>query len=824
MERKKSILIGFTCFFLFFFSVINLFYSQSCQDKRHIHCSHNHHFQKHHFQAKNSASDNLRSDTIDVLKYKVFVDFSQATSQQIVGNCEIVFESKMDNITTLNLDLLKLTIDSIVQDNQQITYSYNDTLIIVNLLTNLNTGNRDSIQIYYHGTPQGDPSNWGGFYFQGNYTYNLGVGFGADPHNYGRVWHPCFDNFVERALYDITLKTPNGLKGYANGLLVNSINTGTHTINHWKLNQEIPTYLACIASAPYVHVNQHYSSTLFGTNIPVMLVAEQIDTTNLKNSFANLFGAISGFEESYGPYLWDKVGYHLVPFSSGAMEHASQIAYPKVTANGNLTYESLMAHELAHSWWGNLVTCRTAEDMWINEGMAAYSESIFLEHVYGYTNYINNVRANHKDVLLNAHIRDQGYYAIHGVPHAITYGDHSYNKGADVAHTMRGYLGDQNFFDGLQSFLANNHYKDVDAYDFRDHLNQQPGVDVTDFFNDWVFSPGFPAFYIDSFTSVPSGNGIYDVTLFVQQKLKGSNQFFSNVPMEITFMKNDWTEQTFTFDCSNAKSVLQITLPFDPAIAYFNKNDKISQAVTGDNVKVIAPVTKDLNYSMFRFSTTGITDSAFVRIEHYWASPDAPKNPETEWMYHFSKERFWKVNGLFPNHFVSNARIFYNGKTTVGANLDTELTSLNGFHEDSLFVFYRLNSADDWKKVQGATIQHLGSKTDGYGYFTIDTMKIGEYTFGWKKSTASIETAQSNTLTFIAYPNPSNDQITIATKTNFESPITVQITDINGRILFIENFTSNQHTLDISTLTNGTYIINLFNESHYLGHKSIIKQ
>jgi len=824
MDVSNKRFLSYIWIVLLYFSQFIVGNAQTCQDKRHVHCSHNHHFQKQGNLSKNSANDNLRSDTIDVLKYKVFIDFSQVSSQQIEGNCEVVFESKKDNITTLSLDLLKLNIDSIVQDNQQLTYSYNDTLVIINLLNVINTGNKDSLQVFYHGTPQGDPSNWGGFYFQGNYAYNLGVGFAADPHNYGRVWHPCFDNFVERATYSFILKTPNGLKGYANGLLTSSINNGTHNINTWNLNQEIPTYLACIASAPYTHVNQTYLSTLFGNSIPVMLVAEQNDTTNLKNSFTNLFGAISGFEESYGPYLWDKVGYHLVPFSSGAMEHATQIAYPKVTANGSLTYETLMAHELAHSWWGNLVTCRTAEDMWINEGMAAYSESLFLEHIYGSERYINNVKANHKDVLLNAHIRDDGYYAIHGVPHVITYGDHSYNKGADVAHTLRGYMGDQNFFDGLQSFLAANHFKDVDAYDFRNHLTQQSGVDVTDFFNDWVFNPGFPAFYIDSFSAVPSGNGIFDVTIYVKQKLKGTTQYFSNVPMEITFMKDDWTAQTHTFDCSNANSVLQITLPFIPKIAYFNGNNKISQAVTGESLVINNPVTKDLSFPMFRFSTTSITDSAFVRVEHYWVSPDAPKNPETEWMYHISNERFWKVDGIFPANFQSDVRIFFNGKTTVGANLDTELTSLTGFHEDSLFVFYRRNSADDWKKVENATIQSLGSKTDGYGYFTVDTMKVGEYTFGWKKSTVGIETAQSNTQTFIVYPNPTNDIITIATKTTFDEPIILQLMDINGRLIFTETITSNHHALDISSLPNGTYLINLFNETQYLGHKSIIKQ
>jgi aminopeptidase N len=427
-------------------------YGQSCKDRHQHSGSCNHHPAKE--SVKSYFPENLRSDTIDVKHYSVYIDFGANGQPIIHGQCEVFFEVKLPAISTISLDLLQLTIDSVKQNNMLLNFNYNDTLLIAQLSQALQIGDSESVTVYYHGSPQGDPSGWGGYYQQGNYSYNLGVGFAAKPHNYGRVWHPCFDNFVERATYTITLKTANPRKGIANGLLINSSNNGTHTTQTWQLNQEIPTYLACIASAPYVEVSQTYNSPLFGTSVPISLFAEAADTTALKNSFINLHGAIAAFEQGYGPYLWEKVGYHLVPFNSGAMEHATQIAYPKITANGNITYQTLMAHELAHSWWGNLVTCRTAEDMWINEGMAAYSESLFLEYINGYTSYISNVKSNHKEVLHKAHIKDGGFYALHGVPHEITYGDHSYNKGADVAHTLRSYMGNQEFFFGASKFFV----------------------------------------------------------------------------------------------------------------------------------------------------------------------------------------------------------------------------------------------------------------------------------------------------------------------------------------------------------------------------------
>jgi aminopeptidase N len=138
--------------------------------------------------------------------------------------------------------------------------------------------------------------------------------------------------------------------------------------------------------------------------------------------------AVLGFENYYGPYVWNRVGYCLVPFNSGAMEHATNIAYPQAATG--IAYEvDLMAHELSHHWWGDLMTCETQEDMWLNEGMANYSEKLFLEWTYGYGKYLAEVKSEHDDIVKYIHLREKGFRAISGIPHEYTYGDHVYKKG-----------------------------------------------------------------------------------------------------------------------------------------------------------------------------------------------------------------------------------------------------------------------------------------------------------------------------------------------------------------------------------------------------------
>src|SRR4051812_511852 len=105
-----------------------------------------------------------------------------------------------------------------------------------------------------------------------------------------------------------------------------------------------------------------------------------------------------------------------------------------------------MAHELSHHWWGNLLTCETPEDMWINEGWASFSADLFFEWQYGKPTYLQRVKSRHEDIVHYLHHTEGGFRAISGLPHNLTYGSHVYEKGADMIHNLRGYLGDADFF------------------------------------------------------------------------------------------------------------------------------------------------------------------------------------------------------------------------------------------------------------------------------------------------------------------------------------------------------------------------------------------
>lgn len=767
---------------------------------------------------RSSSSGNERSDTIDILNYQINLEIIDFTNKHIKGNCRIAFKSKQNNINTLSLDLLRMTIDSIKSGNQLLSYTYNDTLLIVQLLNILNINDNDTITVFYNGQPQTDASGWGGFYFQSGYAFNLGVGFAANPHNFGRVWFPCFDNFVERSTYEFNIITAGGRKAYCNGYLVSENIIASDTIvRTWKMDDEIPTYLACVAVANYAEVNLTHN----GINgpIPIVLAALANDTTPMKNSFINLGNAIDAFENRYGEHKWNKIGYHLVPFSSGAMEHATAIAYPRLAANGSLTYETLMAHEFAHHWWGDLATCETAEDMWLNEGWATYSEHIFLEWIYGKQRYIDEVKANYDPVIQYAHIKEGGYRAVSGVPHQYTYGDHVYKKGAMVAHALRGYMGDSLFFKACRDYMNTYQFRHVNSVDMMNTFNASSGLNLNNFFNDWVFNPGFTAITIDSVVTT-SNSGNYNITVYIKQTTKGAPSNFTNVPVSITFMDNNWNQIHDTIIVSGNGGIYNFTLPFNPVYTTLNLDNRIPLAIS-DNYKTIK-TTGSHNFNLGRMNITvnSISDSAFIRVEHIWVGPGALTTPIGNLT--ISTDRYWKIDGILPSNFSATTRLYYDGRTNITSNGNGYLDhNLLGNSEDSIVLLYRRNPSENWRIYPYYTQNMLGTNTPKYGYMQLDSLLLGEYVFAYGDNFTNVSKNEISEQKINIYPNPASNDLIIdfdGISLNRE----IKIFDMIGKnIAKIKNESTQVH-ISTQQWNNGIYIIEIENENKEKTLKKIV--
>jgi len=683
-----------------------------------------------HFAITNkNFSQKTRSDTLDILNYEISLNITDFSNQVIYGNCRVDFTPKINGISYISLDLLSLSIDSITSEGVICAFNYNDTLISIALPSLLAINDTSEVTVYYNGTPATDLSGWGGFYFQAGYAFNLGVGFDANPHNYGRVWFPCFDNFIERSTYKFNITTSNGKRAKCNGaLLVETPLNGDTITSTWVLDKEVPSYLVCVAISDYETIYQTHNG--ISKQIPIELYSRAIDTNNFKSSFANLGIAISAFENSYGEYRWNKVGYSLVPFSSGAMEHATNIAFPRLAANGSLSFQDLMAHELAHHWWGNLATCENEGDMWLNEGWATYSEFLFNEIAYNTQSYIDLVNSNHEEVMHLAHIVDSGYRALYGIPHTYTYSDHVYLKGADIAHTLRGYMGDSLFFGGLTSFLNANQFSEINSYLLRNHLSQYSGIDLSDFFDKWVFKAGFPHFSIDSVNIEISGPNFL-ASVYTKQKLREATSLYNGVPLEITFFDENWNSTSKKIIHSGEYNVTTISLAFNPVYTAINYYNKISDAISSEAKTITQPGNYNFINSQgahLTLSANSISDSALIRVEHNWAAPDPIK---TASIYKLCQDRYWKIDGILPLNYSMTAKIFYDGRKSGSSYYDTQFFDDIDAHEDSLVLMYRRDAGADWSEYSFYTKNTI-APNDEWGQIVLDSFMLGEFAFAMK--------------------------------------------------------------------------------------------
>lgn len=812
----------------FYTSILLVFITASCVFAQPIPEFHACHQAKwEHKRVKPSPEDQKtilagieRSDTFDILHYDINIDATNYVGKILKGKTTVHFKAKMDNLNTIRFDFTTLKIDSVERlGDGPLIYTYNDPFVDIQLNKTLDTGQEDSITITYSGTPYQDPV-WGGVYFESNYIYNLGIGLSSNPPNFGRVWYPCFDNFVERATYDITVLTNQGRKAYCVGTFLGEQKIGTDSISrHYQMKQLLPTYLTNFAAANYAEVNFEHTTPL--GIVPVQLVAKPGDTTDMKKSFSNIGADLEVMEKWFGKYVWERIGYSLT--TVGAMEHPTNISYPdNVILNGTKSNETLMAHEFGHNWWGNLTSPKTEFDMWIKEGNAEYASHLFLEYVYGRDKFVDAVKSNHLNVLRQAHQADGKYEPLSGISFENIYGRTTYWKGAAVMHNMRGYMGDSLYSIGMKSILEKYPYSAIDAAQFRDQLTSGSGVDMTSFFDDQIYQPGFAGFQIDSLEYLPPIINTKPVAVHVTQKLRHANHLYHNVPIEISFYAKNWQRIVKNIMVSGEHSTSVVELPLDFVVEYavLNEDNKLNYARMQSNskVKLKAPVT--MPYVEFSFKVNQIKDTALISVEHQWIAPDPIKNnPENA---KISSTHYWIVNGLLPEGFQASATMEYKN-SAANAFLDSDLVSVT---EDSLILVYRKSPKEDWRKYPYYTKVMLSPK-DGQGYLKIDTLLMGQYAYAnGNLPLVAVKEVQNHTESLNVYPNPAQNLLFVDGNLH-AGAYQIQIFDALGKKLISQNAIKSGAPLQISlsTLEDGLYFIQLAKANKIVGTaKFIVKK
>ncbi len=743
-----------------------------------------------------------RSDTFDLLHYDIAIDVTDYGGQTIKAATTITHVALISG-ADLRLDLVDgLIVDSITSPGGSLPYTHMDDLLEVDLPITL-AGDTGELTVHYHGQPERDP-DWGGFYFASNYIYNLGIGLSTIPPHFGKVWYPCFDSFVERASYTYHVMSSGTFRAHCQGDLISEIQLGGDTVvRTFDLDQEISTHVSAIAVANYVDSNFIHTGA-YG-DIPVRLTAKPAQLNNMVSKFVSLGEAIDCYEFWYGPYPYDRVGYVLT--TDGALEIPENVAYPAFMADPGVSLfdnRGLFGHELGHHWWGDHVTPYTHNDMWIKEGPAEYSGHLLEEWAFGAEDFVDVVKDNMLYVLENAHLQDDGFQALSPMPDPQIYGLHTYYKGAAVIHNLRGYLGDTLFRQAMHTVQIDHGNATLDANGLRDALEAASGVQLDDFFNDQVFTPGYSVFTTQSMTSVPDGGGFL-VDLVLRQRVRGTSGLHTNVPLDLTLFSADGQVQDYQVSGSGPNTALQVFCPFEPVMAALNRYNRLNQArmdhefniIPGEGFQTNVPRCKFLIYQ------NELVDTTLVRVEHIWAG--AGDDPLAPGIYEVSNVHYWRVDGLWPEGTKLDGRLYYDGDPD---ELDEELY---GISEADALLAYRPQPDAPWSICPDVSLG-LGNLTDGDGFMTIDTLRQGEYAFAKGNLFIGMQEQGHGTVTLSVSPNPANDAIIVRGYVNGAGILLFDIAGEDGRPVRRVTVSANgnfEKRIDVEELPAGAYVLNL---------------
>lgn len=750
-------------------------------------------------------------DTIEIEHYNLYLEVTNLSNGILYGTAETMVVSKLNNLQFAPFFLLKMNIDEVKVNGTSVSnWYYNDTLLRVPLVTHLNVGDDAEISITYHGSPIIESYGWGGFHFSSSAAYNLGVAFEALPHCYGRSWFPCADDFITRSTYDMFVTTDSDKKAICGGLLMDSVINANNTITwHWKLNQTIPSYLVSVAVANYSEIEMHYNG--INGDIPMYIHVSASQVNGANQLFDILPDVMQAFEESWGAYPFDRVGF--VSTGLGAMEHATNIAFPSNCFSPTVEYERLFAHELSHMWFGDFITCCRAEEMWINEGWATYNEILFMEKIYGAEAAQTYYKTMNQTVLTSAHGQDGGFYPLNNLPQDVTYGTNAYKKGGVIVHTLRNYLGDDVFFPAITAFLQAHAYHHVCSEDLMNFLTDFTGLDMNAWFEGWVFNAGSPGFEIDSVVTYSNENDFVS-TVYVEQKRFYGNHITNENRVPCTLFNEDLTQEiTVTVPFSGKTGFLSnISTNFEPKFAYIDYYDKMSDGLLAAT-KTITSTGNNSLVTNLTLVVDEITNAATLRGEYFLFEPDPLKTPVTGLI--LSNKNYWRLSGIGAENFISKGMFVYARSTM---NLDTIFANPT---ETELSLLYRQNANYDWQIIPSTK---YGSNTNGF--LLAENIQLGEYCLAVLTNEYNpIEEIETTTQTslFKVFPVPSQNNFNI----QFEKGIngTIYVFDTKGTQ--VETFPIYTFQTDYQwtsmNLKSGIYFIRVVDEKqNVVGEKKVI--
>jgi len=474
--------------------------------------------------------------TFDVLNYKLQLDifncFTSPYPHTFTASNIMTF--KVDStLNQIKLDAANnsLTIDSVRLAAASFTHSNNK--LTINLNQTYNAGDTVTIKIYYRHNNITD----GAFNVSGGFVFTDCEPEGA------RHWFPCWDRPSDKAKLDLTARVPLNVKLGSNGSLMDSTISGGARYYHWVSHDPVATYLMVMSAKVNYNLDIVYWHKISNPNdsIPIRFYYNQGENPHAME--AEIIPMTTYYSQTFCEHPFEKNGFCTLNnlFSWGGMENQTLTNFCP-----NCWSTSLMAHEFAHQWFGDMITCGTWADIFLNEGFATFIEALWTGHEQGYNAYHNEIVGN-----ASTYLNSNPGWAI-SVPdwavntpstdvlfnYAVTY-----MKGSCVMAQLRYVLGDSLFFAGMKAYANNPDLRFHSAIipDFKNQMETTTGKELDWFFDEWIYTPNHPH-YQNWYSYHNMGHGKWMVKFTANQTQ--TNTGFFQMPVEIKFSFNGKSDTT----------------------------------------------------------------------------------------------------------------------------------------------------------------------------------------------------------------------------------------------------------------------------------------
>lgn len=515
--------------------------------------------------------ENLATSNYDVKYHRLSFEVDPA-NWYIKGEVVTYFNFTNGSNDKISFDISSsLTVDSVKYKGVKITFDQSNEMVNITFKTAIPYFKLDSVSVYYQGPP---PSNGFGSFQTTTHNGTPVLWTLSEPYG-SRDWWPNKMSLQDKIdSIDVFITNPSDYKAASNGLLVSTKSNNGLTTAHWKHRYPIAPYLVAIAVTDYATYSD-YVPMPDGTKLEVLNYVYPEDLQNAQNNTPSIIPIIQLFNNLTIPYPFAKEKYGHAEFGwGGGMEHQT------MTFVVNFGF-SLLAHECAHQWFGDYITCGSWEDIWLNEGFATYFEGMCQENIQPQywtpwkVSKLNSITSNP-----SGSVQVDDTTSVNRIFSSRL----TYNKGSYILHMLRWKMGDQVFFQAIKNYLQNTKLAGGFARtpDLIAELENASGEDLSKFFDQWYYKQGYPSYDL-KFTEGKNGE---NKKLAIYQTQSDPSVTFFEMPVPVQFFV-DGTPTTLRFDHSFSGETFDVNLAgkvdsikFDPDLWLISKNNNLTVATT----------------------------------------------------------------------------------------------------------------------------------------------------------------------------------------------------------------------------------------------------